>query len=155
MAGKRELIEPNKGDKRFVRRDDFQAHEARVCIHEGMLLDDPKRPRRYTEEQYLKSPAEMAALFADLPEALENSVEIARRCSLPLAKDGYHLPAFAVPDGTDAKAWLARLPGFAPLALLQLLLYIEQQAFELAQVVVRQVCPCHLCSSVVVVLTRA
>jgi DNA polymerase-3 subunit alpha len=96
-------------DVRFLARDEFEAHEARVCIRGGHRLDDPGRPRPYTAEQYLKSPAEMAALFADLPEALENSVEIARRCSLPLAKDGHHLPAFAVPDGTDAPAWLGRL----------------------------------------------
>ena len=96
-------------DVRFLARDEFEAHEARVCIHGGHRLDDPGRPHGYTTEQYLKSPAEMAALFRDLPEALENSVEIARRCSLPLAKDGHHLPAFAVPDGSDAKAWLGRL----------------------------------------------
>jgi len=95
-------------DVRFLARSEFEAHEARVCIRGGHRLDDPGRPRPYTVEQYLKSPAEMAALFADLPEALANSVEIAQRCSLPLAKDGHYLPAFAVPDGTDAKSWLAR-----------------------------------------------
>jgi DNA polymerase-3 subunit alpha len=96
-------------DVRFLSRDEFEAHEARVCIRGGHRLDDPGRPRPYTPEQYLKSPAEMAALFADLPEALENSAEIARRCSLLLPKHGYYLPAFAVPDGSDAQAWLARL----------------------------------------------
>jgi len=73
-------------DVRFLARDEFEAHEARVCIHGGHRLDDPGRPKRYTPEQYLKTPDEMAALFRDLPEALENSVEIARRCSLPLAR---------------------------------------------------------------------
>ena len=96
-------------DVRFLTRDEFEAHEARVCIHGGHRLDDPGRPRPYTTEQYLKSPEEMAALFGDLPEALENSVEIARRCSLPLAQGGIFLPAFAVPDGTDAPAYLRRL----------------------------------------------
>jgi len=98
-------------DVRFLSRGEFEAHEARVCIRGGHRLDDPSRPRPYTAEQYLKSPAEMSALFADLPEAIENSVEIARRCSLPLARDGHYLPAFDVPDGTDAKAYLGRLSG--------------------------------------------
>ncbi|HEU5468794.1 MAG TPA: DNA polymerase III subunit alpha [Steroidobacteraceae bacterium] len=96
-------------DVRFLGRDEFEAHEARVCIHGGHRLDDPGRPRPYTPEQYFKTPAEMAALFRDLPEALENSVEIARRCSLPLAQGGIHLPAYEVPDGTSAKGYLARL----------------------------------------------
>ena len=65
---------------RFLARDDFEAHEARVCIHAGRVLADPKRPRDYTPEQYLKSPDEMAALFSDLPELIENSVELAKRC---------------------------------------------------------------------------
>jgi DNA polymerase-3 subunit alpha len=96
-------------DVRFLERDEFEAHEARVCIHEGQRLDDPDRPRRYSPEQYLKTPAEMVELFADLPEALANSVEIARRCSLPLAHGGIFMPAFEVPDGTTAPRYLRRL----------------------------------------------
>ena len=63
-------------------RDDFRAHEARVCISEGHVLADPRRPKRFTPDQYFKSQAEMAAAFADLPEALANSVAIAQRCNL-------------------------------------------------------------------------
>ncbi len=85
---------------RFLRRDDFEAHEARVCIQEGRTLEDPRRVRRYTDQQYLRSPREMAELFADLPEALENSVEIAKRCNLELALGQDHLPDFPVPAGT-------------------------------------------------------
>ena len=96
-------------DVRFLERDEFEAHEARVCIHEGQRLDDPGRGRRHSPEQYLKTPAEMAELFADLPEALANSVEIARRCSLPLAHGGIFMPAFEVPDGTAAPQYLRRL----------------------------------------------
>jgi DNA polymerase-3 subunit alpha len=84
-------------DVRFLTRGDFEAHEARVCIHQGRLLNDPKRPRDYTPEQYLKSAQEMSALFADLPEALANSVEIAKRCNLELSFGKYYLPAFPVP----------------------------------------------------------
>jgi DNA polymerase-3 subunit alpha len=66
----------------FLERDDFKAHEARVCIAEGLHARRRPAPRLYTEEQYFKSPDEMVELFADLPEALENSVEIAKRCNL-------------------------------------------------------------------------
>ncbi|MBA8884075.1 DNA polymerase III subunit alpha [Dokdonella fugitiva] len=84
-------------DVRFLVRDDFEAHEARVCIHAGRVLADPKRPREYTPEQYLKSPREMAQAFADLPELLENTVELAKRCNLELSFGTYFLPAFPVP----------------------------------------------------------
>ncbi len=92
-------------DVRFLERGDFEAHEARVCIHESRILADPRRPKIYGEEQYLKSPEEMAALFEDLPEALENTVEIARRCSLVVALGGSHLPEFPIPEGHDLDAW--------------------------------------------------
>ncbi len=83
----------------FLHSDEFAAHEVRVCIHEGRTLDDPRRAKIYTEQQYLRSPAEMAELFADLPEALENSVEIARRCSLEVTLGKNFLPDFPIPDG--------------------------------------------------------
>jgi len=85
-------------DVRFLERKHFDAHEARVCIYQGRVLDDPKRPKEYSEQQYLRSPEEMRALFSDIPEALENSVEIAKRCNLGLALGDSHLPAFPVPD---------------------------------------------------------
>jgi DNA polymerase III subunit alpha len=94
-------------DVRFLTRQDFDAHEARVCIAQGRAINDPKRPRDYSAEQYLKSPEEMAALFADLPEAIENTVEIARRCTLTLKfAPPYHLPNFPVPEGHDSNSWL-------------------------------------------------
>ena len=68
----------------FLRADEFNAHEARLCIAEGYVLSDRRRPRLFTPECYFKSQAEMAALFADLPEALTNAVEIAKRCNLTL-----------------------------------------------------------------------
>ncbi|HMM47966.1 MAG TPA: DNA polymerase III subunit alpha [Thiobacillaceae bacterium] len=83
----------------FLAADDFKAHEARVCIAEGMMLGDPRRPRRFTAEQYFKSPEEMADLFADLPEALQNSVEIAKRCNLTLELGRSRLPDFPTPGG--------------------------------------------------------
>ena len=83
----------------FIAPDDFKAHEARVCIAEGMMLGDPRRPRPFTAEQYFKTPDEMAELFADLPEALQNSVEIAKRCNLTLELGKSRLPVFPTPDG--------------------------------------------------------
>jgi DNA polymerase III subunit alpha len=83
----------------FVAPDDFKAHEARVCIAEGMMLGDPRRPRPYSAEQYFKTPDEMAELFADLPEALANSVEIAKCCNLTLELGKSKLPDFPTPDG--------------------------------------------------------
>ncbi|HRC71600.1 MAG TPA: DNA polymerase III subunit alpha [Candidatus Competibacter sp.] len=91
----------------FLQRDDFEAHEARVCVYEGATVDDPRRPRRYSEQQYLRTPAEMAELFADLPEALENSVEIARRCNLRLELGKNVLPDFPVPAGMTADAYFS------------------------------------------------
>ncbi|GHE22332.1 DNA polymerase III subunit alpha [Halomonas urumqiensis] len=86
-------------DVRFLERDDFWAHETRVSIGEGRALDDSRRERKYSEEQYLKSPEEMAELFADLPEALENSLMIAARCSVDVRLGEIFLPEFEIPEG--------------------------------------------------------
>lgn len=86
-------------DVRFLAADDFEAHEARVCIHDGFVLDDDRRPRHYSEQQYLRTEQEMMALFSDIPEALENTVEIAKRCCLELALGQSFLPNFPVPEG--------------------------------------------------------
>ncbi|PPD23007.1 MAG: DNA polymerase III subunit alpha [Methylomonas sp.] len=86
-------------DVRFLRPEDFDAHEVRVCIHQGRVLDDNRRPKDYTAQQYLRSAEEMQALFADIPEALENSVEIAKRCNLKLSLGQSFLPDFPVPPG--------------------------------------------------------
>ena len=93
-------------DVRFVSADDFNAHEARVCIHEGRGLADPDRPRNYSQEQYLRSAAEMRALFDDVPEAIENAVEIAKRCNLDLKLGESVLPAFPVPEGQTEAEYL-------------------------------------------------
>jgi DNA polymerase-3 subunit alpha len=90
----------------FLDRDDFKAHEARVCIAEGYVLADPRRPKAFTEEQYFKTQAEMAELFADLPEALANAVEIARRCSLSVELGKNRLPLFPTPEGASLDEFL-------------------------------------------------
>ena len=96
-------------DVQFLARDEFEAHEARVCIQEGRTLDDPRRERRYTDQQYLKSASEMAELFADIPEALENTVEIARRCNASLNLGDYYLPEYPVPEGSTTASYLSEL----------------------------------------------
>ncbi len=93
-------------DVRFLTREDFGAHEARVCIHDGALLADSSRARRYSEEQYLKSPAEMAVLFADAPELLANTVQVAKRCSLEIRLGASMLPAYPVPAGNTTEDFL-------------------------------------------------
>ncbi|MBP5987004.1 MAG: DNA polymerase III subunit alpha [Azonexus sp.] len=90
----------------FLNRDDFQAHEARVCIAEGYVLGDHRRPKIYTEEQYFKTQAEMAELFADLPEALENTLEIARRCNIEMTLGKNFLPDFPIPPGMTIDEYL-------------------------------------------------
>ncbi|CAI8755652.1 DNA polymerase III subunit alpha [Pseudomonas chlororaphis] len=86
-------------DVRFIKREDFEAHETRVCIGEGRALDDPRRSKNYSDQQYLKSAEEMAELFSDLPEALENTVEIAKRCNIEVKLGKHFLPDYPIPDG--------------------------------------------------------
>ena len=86
-------------DVMFVSAEDFEAHETRVCINQSMTLDDPRRLKAYSNQQYLRSAEEMQALFVDLPSALENSVQIAKRCNLDIQLGHYSLPNFPVPDG--------------------------------------------------------
>jgi DNA polymerase III subunit alpha len=90
----------------FLGREDFKAHEARVCIAQGHVLADQRRPKLYTPEQYFKRQDEMAQLFADIPQALENSVEIARRCNLEIELGKSRLPAFPTPPGATIDGYL-------------------------------------------------
>ena len=92
----------------FLNRDDFDSHEVRVCIHEGYTITDKRRVSEFTEEQYLKSPEEMIALFNDIPSAIENTLEIAKRCSFSLEIGDYHLPEFPVPEGETIETHLRK-----------------------------------------------
>ena len=106
LAARRGVPVVASNDVRFIRKEDFEAHETRVCIHDGRVLNDPRRPRRYSEEQYLKTPAEMRELFADVPEAIDNTLAIARRCGFQLRLGEYFLPDFPVPAGHSIDSWL-------------------------------------------------
>ncbi|HEY8084748.1 MAG TPA: DNA polymerase III subunit alpha, partial [Methylophilaceae bacterium] len=90
----------------FIDADDYKAHEARVCIAEGYVLADKRRQRSFTEAQYFKTQAEMAELFADIPEALANSVEIAKRCNLTLQLGKNYLPQFPTPNNEGLDDYL-------------------------------------------------
>jgi len=109
LAAELELPVIASNDVRFLKQDDFESHEARVCIHQGRVLADPKRPRDYSNQQYLKTPTQMAELFADIPEALENTVELAKRCTLELSFGTYYLPNFPVPEGHDLGSYIREL----------------------------------------------
>ena len=106
LASRRGVPVVATNDVRFLKGDDFESHEARVCIHDGALLADSGRQRRYTQQQYLRTPQEMAALFADVPEALANSVGIAQRCSLVLKLGEVRLPQYPVPEGLTTAQFL-------------------------------------------------
>jgi DNA polymerase-3 subunit alpha len=106
LAQERGVAALATNDVRFLTRAEFEAHEARVCIHDGALLADPSRARRYSEEQYLKSPAEMAELFNDAPELLDNAVAVAKRCSLEIRLGSSMLPAYPVPAGSSIEGYL-------------------------------------------------
>ncbi len=106
LASKEAVPVVASNDVRFIEHGDFHAHEARVCIHQSRGLADPDRPRHYSSQQYLRSSAEMTELFADVPEALENTLEIARRCNLDLTLGESVLPAFPVPEGRTEEQFL-------------------------------------------------
>ena len=91
----------------YLRRDDFRAHDARVCIAQGHVLADPRRPHAFTHEQHFPTQREMAERFADLPETLANAVAIARRCNLTIPLGKPHLPDFPVPEGVTLEQHLA------------------------------------------------
>ena len=96
-------------DVRFLKADEFEAHEARVCIHDGRTLDDPRRSKNYSEQQYLRTAEEMQALFADIPEALANTVEIAKRCNFSVRLGESFLPQFPIPEGETEESYFCRV----------------------------------------------
>ncbi|BCB28018.1 DNA-directed DNA polymerase [Sulfurimicrobium lacus] len=106
LAGELDLPVVATHPIQFLDEDDFRAHEARVCIAEGYVLGDQRRPKHFTEQQYFKSQAEMAELFADVPEALANSVEIAKRCNLTVELGKSKLPLFPIPEGMTENDYL-------------------------------------------------
>jgi DNA polymerase-3 subunit alpha len=106
LAGELDLPVVATHPVQFMQKSDFTAHEARVCIAEGELLGNPRRQKKFNDEQYFLSQAEMEKRFADLPVALANSVEIAKRCNLSLVLGQPRLPDFPVPKGVTLDEYL-------------------------------------------------
>ncbi|MBM4430827.1 MAG: DNA polymerase III subunit alpha, partial [Chloroflexi bacterium] len=96
-------------DVHYIHREDAAAQEILLCIQTSTTLDDPKRMRMGGDDFYLRSEQEMAALFADFPEALQNTERVVAECALEFRNEGFHLPAFKVPPGFTAQTYLARL----------------------------------------------
>ena len=113
----------------YLRAEDFRAHEARVCISEGHMLSDQRRPRRYTEQQYFLKQEEIVNIFRDLPESLANSVEIAKRCNLQLELGKSRLPLFPTPNHESLDDYL-KLCAHQGLQARMLALYPDAQARE-------------------------
>jgi len=147
LAGKARLPVAATHPVQFLSAADFRAHEARVCIAEGNALGDRRRPRLFTQEQYFKSPEEMARLFADVPQALENACEIARRCNLEISLGKNRLPEFPTPAGATVDEHLAKEAGRGLASRLERLFpdpavrereaprYRERLAFEIRTIV--------------------
>ncbi|MFK5894955.1 MAG: DNA polymerase III subunit alpha [Pseudomonadota bacterium] len=94
---------------RFIKEDDFHAHETRVCVSQGYVLADPKRPKEYSPQQYLRSTEEMVKLFQDIPEALLNTLEIAKRCNVTIELGKNYLPDFPIPDNLTMDEYFRQL----------------------------------------------
>ena len=94
---------------RFAVANDFEAHEARVCINESSVLNDRRREKKYTDQQYFKTPEEMVSLFNDLPSAIENSIEIAKRCNVQLNLGKYYLPEYPIPEGLTQDTFFRKI----------------------------------------------
>ncbi len=107
LASKYSLPVVASNDVRFLSKEDYDAHEARVCIQTGRVLNDPRRPRLYSDEQYLRSSEEMSVLFQDIPEAITNTVEIAKRCNVTLTFGENVLPEFPIPDSLAPDEYLS------------------------------------------------
>ncbi|MFT4721535.1 MAG: DNA polymerase-3 subunit alpha [Candidatus Azotimanducaceae bacterium] len=96
-------------DVRFITQEEFEAHEVRVCIYDSRTLDDPRREHRYSDQQYLKNGEQMCELFADIPEAIENTLEIARRCSVDVDLGNYYLPEYPIPEGYTTEGYFSEV----------------------------------------------
>ncbi|HAD48508.1 MAG TPA: DNA polymerase III subunit alpha, partial [Idiomarina sp.] len=101
LAAERDIPVVATNEVVFLEADNFEAHEIRVAIHDGFQLGDKRRPKKYSPQQYLRSAEEMQELFADIPEALQNTVEIAKRCNVTIRLGEYFLPAFPTGNLTE------------------------------------------------------
>ena len=130
LADRHQLPLVATNDVRFLTAAEFDAHEARVCIHDGYILADEKRPHIYSEAQYLRSPEEMWTLFSDLPQALLNTVEISKRCTLTLELGKNYLPNFPVPKNSSVEGYLSHLAEEGLKQRLERLAVVSRESYE-------------------------
>lgn len=109
LAAKYKIGVVAHNDVHFITAEDYEAHEARVCIADGYVLGDNKRPKNYSPEQYFKTSAEMIELFADLPSAIENTLQIAKRCTVSLRLGFHDLPDYPIPEGHTIHSYFEHL----------------------------------------------
>ncbi len=109
LAAKYQIGVVAHNDVHFIEQQDFEAHEARVCIADGYVLGDDRRPKNYSPEQYFKTAEQMVELFSDIPSALENTVQIAKRCNVSLQLGKYFLPDYPIPEGHTIDTFFAHL----------------------------------------------
>lgn len=109
IASKLQIGVVASNDVCFTAAEDFEAHETRVCIHQGRALDDPRRKRQHSDQQYLRSDEEMAELFSDIPSALQNTVEIAKRCNVEVPLGTYYLPDYPIPNGLGPEDYIQQV----------------------------------------------
>ena len=121
-------------DVHFIKPEDFEAHEARVCIADGYVLGDNKRPKNYSTEQYFKSSQEMIELFADIPSAIENTVQIAKRCTVSLRLGFNDLPDYPIPEGHTIDTYFAHLSEVGLEERLDVLYPVEKRDEDWAEI---------------------
>ncbi len=113
----------------FIKKEDFQAHEAKTCIADGYVLGDQRRPKNFTAEQYFKTPDEMVTLFEDIPSAISNTLEIAKRCNFEFELGNVFLPDFPIPEGLTINEYLEKT-AISGLAKKLKTLYPEVENFQ-------------------------
>jgi len=114
LAAERQVPVVATNDVRFLTADDFEAHESRVCIGEGRTLDDPRREHRYSDQQYLRTSEEMVELFSDIPHALANTLEVAKRCNVDIELGYYSLPDYLIPDHFSKDQFFEHYYSYSP-----------------------------------------
>ncbi|AYO53926.1 DNA polymerase III subunit alpha [Acinetobacter wuhouensis] len=121
-------------DVHFIKSEDFEAHEARVCIADGYVLGDDKRPKNYSPEQYFKTSAEMIELFADIPSAIENTLQIAKRCTVSLRLGFHDLPDYPIPEGHTIHSYFEHLSEVGLEERLDVLYPVEKRNEDWAEI---------------------
>lgn len=134
LAAKYKIGVVAHNDVHFITAEDYEAHEARVCIADGYVLGDSKRPKNYSPEQYFKTSAEMIELFADLPSAIENTLQIAKRCTVSLRLGFHDLPDYPIPEGHTIHSYFEHLSEIGLEERLEFLYPVETRNEDWAEI---------------------